>query len=129
LRTAGMAVAVDVEGTPRSLDPSVDLAGYRIVQEGLTNVLKHAGKDSTPRLRLVWMADSLLLQVDNDSCLEGSHGRTALSVGRGLAGLRERAHAVGGTLHAGPHHNGQYQLTAILPLADTAQSTSIDQHQ
>jgi signal transduction histidine kinase len=129
LRATGMPVTVDVEGTPRNLDPSVDLAGYRIVQEGLTNVLKHAGKESTPRLRLVWKADSLLLQIDNDSCLEGAHCRTALSVGRGLAGLRERAHAVGGTLHAGPHHNGQYQLTAILPLADTAQSTSIDQHQ
>jgi signal transduction histidine kinase len=121
LRDAGMPVNVHVEGTPHNLDASIDLAAYRIVQEGLTNVLKHAGMDSHPHLRLVWEVRSLLIQIDNDiNVVEADRGR-ALSVGRGLVGLRARAHAAGGRLHAGPHHHGGYRLTAVLPLPDTAQ--------
>ncbi|MGH3813493.1 MAG: sensor histidine kinase [Pseudonocardiaceae bacterium] len=119
LRATGMPVTVHDEGTSRDLDPSVSLAAYRIVQEGLTNVLKHAGKDANPRLRLIWEAQNLLIQIDNDINLTESHRGQALSGGRGLVGLRERAHAVGGRLHAGPHHNG-YRLAATLPLAGTA---------
>ncbi|MGH3803787.1 MAG: hypothetical protein ACRDTD_27375, partial [Pseudonocardiaceae bacterium] len=73
LQTTGMPVIVHVEGTPRDLDPSVDLAAYRIVQEGLTNVLKHAGKNSNPRLRFVWETHSLLIQIDNDTNLAQAH--------------------------------------------------------
>ena len=119
LRDTGMPVNLDVEGTPRDLDPSVDLAAYRIVQEGLTNVLKHAGKDANPRLRLAWEIQHLSIQIDNDINLAEARRGQALSVGRGLVGLRERAHAAGGRLHAGPHHNG-YRLAATLPLAGTA---------
>jgi signal transduction histidine kinase len=121
LQDAGMSVTVHVEGTPRNLDPSIDLAAYRIVQEGLTNVLKHAGTNSHPHLRLVWEAHSLLIQIDNDMNVAAAKRGQALSVGRGLVGLRARAHAVGGRLHAGPHHNGGYRLTASLPIPDTAQ--------
>ncbi|MGH3886315.1 MAG: sensor histidine kinase [Pseudonocardiaceae bacterium] len=120
-----MPVTVHVEGTPRDLDPSVDLAAYRIVQEGLTNVLKHAGKDSNPRLRFVWETHSLLIQIDNDTNLAQAHRGQALAVGRGLVGLHERAHAVGGRLHAGPHHHG-YRLTAIVPLAGTTPRILLD---
>ena len=121
LRDTGMPVTVHVEGTPRNLDPSIDLAAYRIVQEGLTNVLKHAGVSSHPQLRLVWEDRQLLIQIDNDMNKAAANRGQALSVGRGLVGLRARAHAAGGRLHAGPHHNGGYRLTAALPLPDAAQ--------
>jgi signal transduction histidine kinase len=120
LRDTGMPVTVHVEGTPRTLDPSIDLAAYRIVQEGLTNVLKHAGMNSHPQLRIVWEASSLRIQIDNDINIAAATRGQALSVGRGLVGLRARAHAAGGRLHAGPHHHGGYRLTATLPLPDTA---------
>jgi signal transduction histidine kinase len=120
LQDTGMPVTVHVEGTPRSLDPSIDLAAYRIAQEGLTNVLKHAGMNSHPQLRMVWETNSLRIQIDNDINVAAANRGQALSVGRGLVGLRARAHAAGGRLHAGPHHNGGYRLTATLPLADTA---------
>ncbi|MGH3846140.1 MAG: sensor histidine kinase [Pseudonocardiaceae bacterium] len=124
LRDTGLPVTVHVEGTPRNLDPSIDLAAYRIMQEGLTNVLKHAGTNSHPQLRMVWEVTSLRIQIDNDVNLAAATSGQALSVGRGLVGLRARAHAAGGRLHAGPHHNGGYRLTATLPLPDTAQRVS-----
>jgi signal transduction histidine kinase len=129
LRDTGMPVTVHVEGTPRTLDQSIDLAAYRIVQEGLTNVLKHGGMDSHPQLRLIWEARSLIIQIDNDINIAAAHRGQALSVGRGLIGLRARAHAAGGRLHAGPHHHGGYRLTAALPLADTPQRILLDHHQ
>jgi signal transduction histidine kinase len=126
LRETGMPVTVHVEGTPRNLDPSIDLAAYRIMQEGLTNVLKHAGVNSYPHLRLVWEENRLVIQIDNDLNPAAANRGQALSVGRGLAGLRARAQAVGGRLQAGPHHNGGYRLTATLPLPHTAHGTVPD---
>ncbi|MGH3550246.1 MAG: sensor histidine kinase [Pseudonocardiaceae bacterium] len=117
LRAAGMLVAVHTEGTARDLDPSVDLTAYRIVQEALTNVLKHAGTDSNPRLQLSWQAQKLYIQVDNHINPTKTHHGRDLPGGRGLLGLRERTHTAGGHLQAGPHRDG-YQLTATLPLAE-----------
>jgi hypothetical protein len=68
----------------------------------------------------VWDTNSLRIQIDNDINVAAASRGQALSVGRGLVGLRARAHAAGGRLHAGPHHNGGYRLTATLPLPDTA---------
>ncbi len=118
LRATGMPITFDVEGTPRDLDPSVDLAAYRIVQEGLTNALKHAGRDAKPRLRVVWEIQHLMIEIDNATHPGGGHRERQFSGGRGLVGLRERAHAVGGLLVAGPHHDDRYRLTAMLPLSD-----------
>jgi signal transduction histidine kinase len=118
LRATGMPITVEVEGAPRDLDPSVDLAAYRIIQEGLTNALKHAGKDANPQVRLVWEVHDLMIQIDNNAYPPGMHRKQGLSGGRGLVGLRERAHAVGGTLRAGPHNEDRYQLTATLPIPD-----------
>jgi signal transduction histidine kinase len=117
LGVTGMVVTAHVEGTPRDLDPSVDLTAYRIVQEGLTNILKHAGKDANPRLRLVWKSQTLLIQIDNDTNFAEAPRKSALSVGRGLVGLRERVHTVGGNLNAGPRHEGGYRLIATLPFS------------
>jgi signal transduction histidine kinase len=120
VQASGMSVTVHEEGSRRDLDPSVDLAAYRIAQEGLTNVLKHAGKDGNPQLRLVWGAQSLIITIDNGTTLAGAPRRQALSVGHGLVGLRERAHAVGGYLRAGAHRGVGYRLTATLPFAAPA---------
>jgi signal transduction histidine kinase len=116
LRATGMPVTAHVEGTPRDLDASVDLTAYRIVQEGLINVLKHADKDANPRLRLSWKPQSLLIQIDNDTNRTETSRKSTLSVGRGLAGLSERARAVGGNLNAGPYKGG-YRLIATLPFS------------
>ncbi|MGB6163849.1 MAG: histidine kinase [Pseudonocardiaceae bacterium] len=123
LKDAGMSVNVQTVGTPLNLDSSIDLTAYRIVQEGLVNVLKHAGKHANPRLRLAWDDHSLLIQIDNDTTVTRAthsgqtHPGQACPGGRGLVGLRERAHAAGGNLHAGPHRQGGYRLTATIPLA------------
>jgi signal transduction histidine kinase len=117
LRATGMPITVQTSGTPHDLDPSVDLTAYRIAQEGLTNVLKHAGTDTDCRVQLAWEAQHLRIQIDNDSSPAETHRRQALSTGRGLIGLRERVHAVGGRLHTEPHHDG-YRLCAVLPLAN-----------
>lgn len=123
LKDAGMPVNVQTVGTPLDLDSSIDLTAYRIVQEGLVNVLKHAGKHANPRLRLAWDDHSLLIQIDNDTTVTKAthsgqtHPEQTCPGGRGLVGLRERAHAAGGNLHAGPHRQGGYRLTATIPLA------------
>ena len=115
LRAMGMLINDHVEGTPIELDPSIDLAAYRIVREGMMNVLKHVGKDAKPQLLLVWRADSLFIRIDNGTNLAEAHLAPESSAGRGLVGLKERAHTVGGELCAGPHHGGGYRLTATLP--------------
>lgn len=116
IRAAGMSVTTHVEGTPRDLDPSVDLTAYRIVQEGLTNILKHADKDANPRLHLTWKPQSLLIQIDNEVNQTKKVSDPALSAGRGLVSLRERARAVGGNLNAGSYKCG-YRLIATLPFS------------
>jgi signal transduction histidine kinase len=126
LREAGMEVSVHVCGAPRALDPSVDLAAYRIVQEGLTNALKHAGKQCNPHVRLTWETDALLIEIENDANLVEEQRRCALSLGRGLAGLRERAHAAGGRLYTGRTRAGGYRLTATLPVAEPAQAKLLE---
>lgn len=117
LPATGRPVTVHLEGTPRDLAPSVDLAAYRIIQEGLTNVLKHAGKGANPQLRLVWETQSLLIQIDNGTHLTEAVHSLTITGGWGLRGLRERAHAVGGHLDAGPHRGAGYRLVATLPVA------------
>ncbi len=125
LQATGLQVTAHVAGTPRDLDSSVDTAAYRIVEEGLTNVLKHGGRDASPQLRLVWENSSLLIQIDNGTNLAEAHPGQAVTVGRGLVGLHERTHAIGGHLHAGPHRGGGYRLTATTPLATPAGVSSV----
>ena len=117
LPAIGKQLTCQVEGTPRDLDPSVDLAAYRIAQEGLTNVLRHAGEGASPQLRLVWQAHTLLIQIDNGTNLAKTYHGQETPGGRGLVGLCERVHAVGGHLEAGPHRGVGYRLAATLPLA------------
>jgi len=109
---AGLAVTLAVAGEPRPLPPGEDLAGYRVVQEGLTNVLRHAAA-ATATVTVDW-GENLVITVADD-------GRGAVAVpGRGLLGLRERLALYGGELTAGPRPAGGWQVRAVLPLAAPA---------
>ena len=110
---AGLPVELEVHGTPGKVPPGVDLAVYRIVQEALTNALKHAGAGRA-RVELSWTPRTLELTVADDG--RGSvngHGG-----GHGLIGMRERVAAYGGTFSAGPGAGGGYEVRACLPLEE-----------
>ncbi|WP_407563239.1 sensor histidine kinase [Streptomyces sp. 184] len=117
---AGLAVSLDQEGPARPLPPGVDLTAYRIVQEALTNVTKHAGTGSA-RVRLVWNRDRVTITVADDGGGGGEGARTAPAAGErapgyGLIGMRERATAVGGRLSAGSRPEGGFLVSTELPL-------------
>jgi signal transduction histidine kinase len=116
VREAGLPVDLRVEGAVRDVPAAVDLAAYRIVQEALTNAVRHApGRPVTVRLA----RDGAGLSVDVDGAGPGgaAGGGPAAGPGSGygLVGLRERAHAVGGTFAAGPTPDGGFRVTARLP--------------
>jgi signal transduction histidine kinase len=111
VRNAGLAVEYDVEGTPHDLPPGVDVALYRLTQEALTNVLKHArGARATVVLRYSEVA--VELGVDDD----GRGTPAGAGLGHGLIGMRERVALYGGTLAAGPREGGGFAVHAVLPL-------------
>ncbi|MFF1308583.1 sensor histidine kinase [Streptomyces sp. NPDC058307] len=124
-RRAGLEVSVHQEGTARPLPPGVDLTAYRIVQEALTNVTKHAGT-GTARVGLAWHRDRVTLTVADDgggarTAPTASGGPSASAVGDrppgyGLIGVRERATAIGGHLSAGRRPEGGFLVQAQLPL-------------
>ncbi|GGW42595.1 MULTISPECIES: sensor histidine kinase [Streptomyces] len=123
---AGLDVAVAVEGEPRRLTPGLDLTAYRIIQEALTNVTKHAVTRAA-RVRLAYTPHHLTLTITNDA--PDIHGtaarRSPAESGFGLLGMRERALSTGGTFHAGPRPDGGFDVTCALPLnnADSTDST------
>ncbi|TYP83842.1 sensor histidine kinase [Blastococcus xanthinilyticus] len=115
VRASGLDVDLIVEGTPQPLPAGPQLAAYRIVQESLTNVLKHAGPAGRAWVRLQWRPDALELSVLDDgrgaaAAVAGSDGQ-----GQGLRGMRERAELHGGRLEAGPRHGGGFGVHAALP--------------
>jgi signal transduction histidine kinase len=129
-RTAGLPVTVNVTGAKRALPPEVDQAAYRIVQEALTNVSRHAGPASA-WVHLCYTSDALQIQVDDDgvglSTAKSTATRTANGNGHnpgngadngrglGLMGMRERVAALGGRLQAGPRDGGGFQVRAEIP--------------
>ena len=126
-RAAGLDVQLAVEGEARSVPAGVDLAALRIVQEALTNVVRHAGGDARAAVRLVYAPAELVVQVDDDGegvglAPGGSSGsRTAgKGAGRGIAGMRERVHALDGTFAAGPRPGRGFRVRAQFPLRDGA---------
>ena len=106
---AGLPVDLRVSGEPRPLPPGADLAAYRVVQEGLTNVLRHAG-ESAASVRIEW-GQKLVITVTDDG--RGTGGGPP---GRGLLGLRERLSLYGGELDAGPRPGGGWRVRAVLPV-------------
>jgi signal transduction histidine kinase len=111
LTAAGLRIQHRQAGEPRPLPIATDLAAYRIIQEGLTNAHKH-GAGGT-RLLVDYRPDALHIEIRNAVRTRPSAGT---GTGNGLTGMRERAHAVGGSLHAGPDPDGTFHLDARLPL-------------
>lgn len=109
---AGLRVELNVDGDPRPLPASVDLAAYRIVQEALTNVLRHAEAHAV-RLSLTHEPSRLLIRIRDDGRSAG-----AGTCGHGIDGMRERARALSGQLTAAPHPDGGFEVRADLPLAN-----------
>jgi signal transduction histidine kinase len=110
-RSTGLEIEVGIEGEAVPLSPGLDLAGYRIVQEALTNVVKHAGA-AHARVGVRYSRHALELCVEDDG-----HGlSTADGNGRGLVGIRERVDLYGGTLQTGPGPQGGFRVAARLPL-------------
>jgi signal transduction histidine kinase len=107
---AGRRVEVVVEGHPDVLPPAVDLAAYRVVQESLTNVVKHAG-EAAVTVRVGYGEEALVVEVTDD----GAGAAPPPEPGNGIAGMRERVEAAGGQLEAGPRPGGGFRVTARLP--------------
>ncbi|MER6347289.1 sensor histidine kinase [Streptomyces sp. NPDC001595] len=106
-------LTVRVEGTAPSLPPGADLAAFRIVQEALTNVVRHSGSRQA-RVRLSHGGGVLRLRIEDDGPATGAEVGGS---GNGLAGMRERAAALGGTIEAGPRPDGGWRVIAELPLS------------
>jgi signal transduction histidine kinase len=109
-RGAGVGIDLTVEGEPRPLSQSVDLSAYRIVQEALTNVVKHAGRAHTT-VTLGYRPDALELTIADT----GDAPPRESAAGHGLVGMRERAALFGGTLSAGPRDGHGFEVRASLP--------------
>ena len=110
---AGLDVRLELEGEERDLPPGVDLSAYRIVQEALTNTMKHAGP-ARAVVRVRYGEDDVEVEVRDDG--RGASGNTDQSPGHGLLGMRERVELFGGELRAGPQPGGGFLVRARLPL-------------
>jgi signal transduction histidine kinase len=114
---AGLAVQLRVEGTPSPLPAGVDLSAYRIVQEALTNVVKHAGP-ARAQVVIGYRDRELMVEVTDDGRGSGVvAGNGRVGTGHGLIGMRERVAAFGGDLKVGPRPGGGFRVAARLPLA------------
>ncbi|MFG2039167.1 sensor histidine kinase [Dactylosporangium sp. NPDC048998] len=114
-RGAGLPVTLDTVGEPRALPPQVDRAAYRIVQEALTNVRRHAGPDATATVVVGYGPAELTLVVTDDGAGAAAGAGQA---GNGIAGMRHRAATFGGTVEAGPREAGGFEVRATIPLRE-----------
>jgi signal transduction histidine kinase len=115
VRQSGLPVELNVEGDPVRLPAGVDLSAYRIVQEALTNALKHAGP-AHAWVSVRYVADDVEIDVENDGSSDGA----ADADGHGLVGMRERVALCGGELHSGPRPGGGFKISARLPVTGSA---------
>jgi signal transduction histidine kinase len=116
MESAGVEVEVSLDGDLGRVPPGVDFTGYRIVQEALTNVLKHAGP-ARAEVKVGSGEGTLRIEVIDDG--RGVNGRSD-GAGHGLVGMRERVAVYGGTLDAGPRSGGGFRVAAELPYGDVA---------
>ncbi len=114
MRATGLAVELVTEGEPRPLPVGVDLSGYRIVQEALTNTLKHGGDGVHARVLLRYTARAIAIEVTDDGVGPPVDSDGA---GRGLIGMRERVAFLGGELDIGPRPGGGFAVRARIPVA------------
>jgi signal transduction histidine kinase len=111
VRASGVAVELVNEGQPQPLSSGADLTAFRVVQEALTNVMKHAGR-ANARVLLRWLDDALEIEVADD----GRGPTTAAPGGQGLIGMRERVALFDGTLTSGARPGGGFALRAVVPI-------------
>ena len=114
---SGVVAELVIEGRQREVAPGIELAAYRIVQEALTNVRKHAGRAATATVRIAFDTRALVVEVVDD----GRAGASSLSTsgaGQGLIGMRERVEIYGGELRAGPQPDGGFAVRAVLPITN-----------
>ena len=109
---SGVPVSVELDGARVPVPPGVDLSAYRIIQEALTNVLKHAGP-ARATVRLAYGSDALVVSIQDD----GAQAAAPNGSGHGLIGIRERVAVVGGEVTAGPGADGGFEVRARLPYA------------
>jgi signal transduction histidine kinase len=116
MRDAGLAVDLTITGLARGVPAGIDVNAFRIVQEALTNTLKHGGPQARATVRLAFGSDQLSIEVEDD----GRGAAEALSdtngTGQGLVGMRERVALLHGELTAGPRAGGGYRVRARLPI-------------
>jgi signal transduction histidine kinase len=113
-RAAGLSVGLEVAGTAPALPAAVHLAAYRIIQESLTNVARHAGR-ARVTVRVTYRDADVYLEIDDDGAAP-SGGASAIGTGSGIMGMRERAITLGGSLSAGFRHGGGFRVSARLPV-------------
>jgi signal transduction histidine kinase len=116
VRAAGLATTLEVHGSAAEVPAGVQLTVYRLVQEALTNTLKHGGADAHALVRLHYLPGELRINVDDDGV--GALGLSPPEGGSGLAGMRERVHAYGGQVEAGPRQPAGWGVAARLYLDD-----------
>jgi signal transduction histidine kinase len=114
-REAGLPVDLDIEGDPAPLPAGIDLTAYRVVQEGLTNAIKHAAARRA-EVHVRYAPDHIEIVVSDDGGGVDAGGSMANGGGQGLVGMRERVSIFGGELEAGPRADGGFRLRARLPV-------------
>ncbi len=127
----GVTVTTSITGTPRSLPAGVNLSAYRIVQEALSNAMRHA-PGSAVQVRLYYGEDVLVIEIRNNGGTPARRGTgeqpsrdwLGNGGGHGIIGMRERAAMLGGHLEAGPTANHEFLVTAALPLGDGGEETA-----
>lgn len=112
LNATGMDIELSLEGSEAELPARVDLFSYRIVQEALTNVLKHAGSDARTKVTVLARDQTVDIEVTDD----GQGSAPSPQAGHGLIGMKERARLLGGTLVAAPRPAGGFSVVAKLPI-------------
>lgn len=124
VRSAGLPVRYNSVGAPFPLSPAAELALYRVVQEALTNTLKHGGPGASANVEFAWSGDAVLVSVQDTGHSDSTPGRT----GRGLVGMRERLAVMGGAVSAEPGEDRGFVVRASLPRRAEQVKTNEEAH-
>lgn len=115
MEESGLPTSLVIEGEETALPAGVDLSAYRIIQESLTNSLKHGGPDTKAAVRVVYQPDQILVEVEDDGRGSAADPATNGGAGHGLVGMRERMAMLDGSLSAGPRPGGGFLVRATIP--------------